>query len=75
MRVEAAVGNWLGMGGYAVYVWPAFGATVLVLGGLLVSSIRTLRARESVLADLLKQEAGGTGRRTRRRAAREEETA
>ena len=40
------------MGGYAVYVWPAFGATALILIGLLVISMRVLRARERALRAL-----------------------
>ena len=55
----------LAMGGYAAYVWPAFALTLLVLGGLLLGSVRTLRARE---ADLRALEAGrgdGRGRRAR----------
>ena len=40
------------MGGYAIYVWPAFAVAALVMIGLLVSSLRTLRAREAVLRRL-----------------------
>lgn len=37
------------MGGYAGFVWPAYGISALVLGGLVVSSIRGhARAREQV---------------------------
>ena len=43
--------NFLAMGGYASYVWPALGATVLVLAVLLVVSARGARAREAELAD------------------------
>jgi len=45
-----AVVSYLSMGGYAAYVWPAVGATVLVLGALLVSSLRDVRRREAQLA-------------------------
>lgn len=31
------------MGGYAMYVWPAFGITGLVLGGIVVWSSRELK--------------------------------
>ncbi len=31
------------MGGYGGFVWPAFGASALVLGWLWVSSLRRLR--------------------------------
>lgn len=40
------------MGGYAAYVWPAFGAAALILIALLVISVRTLRARERTLRRL-----------------------
>lgn len=42
----------LGMGGYAAYVWPAFAVTAAVLIGLLVTSVRTVRSREADLARL-----------------------
>lgn len=40
------------MGGYAAYVWPAFGATALVLIGLALASLRSLRSREHMLEGL-----------------------
>ena len=40
------------MGGYAAYVWPAFGAAALIMVALLVLSIRTMRAREAALRAL-----------------------
>ena len=52
------------MGGYAAYVWPAFGITAAVLVGLLVQSRLILRSRESTLAELERQ-------REERRAAKE----
>ena len=30
----SAIGAYLAMGGYAVYVWPAYGLATAVLGGL-----------------------------------------
>lgn len=44
--------KFLEMGGYAVYVWPAFAVAALVMISLLVASLRTLRAREAVLKRL-----------------------
>jgi heme exporter protein D len=41
-----AVGAYFAMGGYAVYVWPAFALTAAVLGGLALYSWR--RYRDSV---------------------------
>lgn len=40
------------MGGYAAYVWSAFGFTILVLAGLWVLSWRQMRAKEAELEDL-----------------------
>ncbi|MDA0230143.1 MAG: heme exporter protein CcmD [Proteobacteria bacterium] len=56
------------MGGYAAYVWPAFGVGAVVLIGLLLFSLRSLKSREAVLRQL---EAAGGGRR--RRGGPEEE--
>ncbi len=38
--------NVLHMGGYAAWVWPAYGAATLALVGILVLTLRTLKARE-----------------------------
>jgi heme exporter protein D len=40
------------MGGYAAYVWPAFGATAVVLTVLVVASLRSLRTRKQMLEGL-----------------------
>ena len=40
------------MGGYAAYIWPAFGISALVLVGILVASIKSLRNNEATLAAL-----------------------
>ncbi len=40
------------MGGYGIYVWPAFAVAAAVLGWLLFASLRTLRANEAALNDL-----------------------
>jgi heme exporter protein D len=42
----------LDMGGYAAFVWPSFGLTAVVLIGLLVLSLRALRAEEAELRAL-----------------------
>ncbi|MDP6473905.1 MAG: heme exporter protein CcmD [Alphaproteobacteria bacterium] len=60
------------MGGYAAYIWPAFGVGALVLIGLLVISLRRLKSRE---AALLRLEAAGGGRRRRGRGDGDEEDA
>ena len=58
------------MGGYAVYVWPAFGVGAVVLIGLLVISLRRLKSREAALVRL---EAAGGGRRRQRGGADDDE--
>ncbi|MBL8658343.1 MAG: heme exporter protein CcmD [Rhodospirillales bacterium] len=47
-----ALSAFLAMGGYAAYVWPAFAVTAVVLIGLLVASVRSVRCREADLARL-----------------------
>jgi heme exporter protein D len=47
-----AITNFLAMGGYAAFVWPAFGITAAVLVGLLLASLRDLKAREAELNSL-----------------------
>ena len=42
----------LDMGGYAAYVWPALGLTVVVLAGLVITSVKSARRREAELAQL-----------------------
>jgi heme exporter protein D len=42
----------LAMGGYAVYVWPAFLVAALVMAGQLVATLWSLRRREAALAEL-----------------------
>ncbi len=45
-----SVGEFLAMGGYALYVWPAFGLAAAVLGGLWLDTGARLRAAERDLA-------------------------
>ena len=42
--------EFLDMGGYAAFVWPAYGAAAAARVVLLFVSLRTLRAREAELA-------------------------
>ncbi|HWL69058.1 MAG TPA: heme exporter protein CcmD [Geminicoccus sp.] len=58
--------EFLAMGGYAAYVWPAFGFTILVLAGLWILSLRQMRAKEAELEALRSQ------MRARRPARRQE---
>jgi len=58
--VEVLV-SFLDMGGYGGYVWPAFGAAAVVLVGLLLATVRSLRAKEAALAALRRKTCGRRG--------------
>lgn len=64
-RVEAVdnITNFLSMGGYAAFVWPALGLTAAILIIMAVTSTRQLRANEAALQ--LAEKAGGRRRRPR----------
>lgn len=55
------MGGFFEMGGYAAYVWAAYGLTALIVVGLLVLSIRRLRAAERMLSLLEQARRGRTG--------------
>ncbi|HXP97098.1 MAG TPA: heme exporter protein CcmD [Telmatospirillum sp.] len=55
--------TFLEMGGYARFVWPAYGLVAVVTIGLLLVSLRTLRSRERALTMLQEQSPGRRGRR------------
>ena len=61
--------DFLTMGGYGSYVWPAYVVAVVVMVGLLVATLRSARSSEKTL-DLL-QQARGRGRHRRRASAEE----
>ena len=46
------VGGYLAMGGYAAFVWPAYGVALAVLGGLAWHSCRRYRASTDALDKL-----------------------
>ena len=60
--------EFLAMGGYAGFIWPAYGAGLIILGGFWYASQRGLRAQEREIAELEKAA-------PRRRRATEEESA
>lgn len=51
--------EFLHMGGYGPYIWSAYGITVMVLVGLVVTTLRSLRANERALKALEKQSTDG----------------
>jgi heme exporter protein D len=54
------VGAFFAMGGYAIFVWPAYGVALGVLGGLSLQSWRRYRASLLTLDQL--QQVRGTRR-------------
>ena len=50
--MSAAIGKFLAMGGYAQFVWPAYGFALVVLGGFVLYARRRYRASEAALAEL-----------------------
>jgi heme exporter protein D len=60
--VAERVVEFLRMGGYAGFVWPAYAVAALVMGALLAQSLRRYRKVQRALDDL-------QSRRPRRRGA------
>ena len=54
-----SLGEFFAMGGYASFVWPSFGVTALVMVGLLIASLRMLRANEATLEKLKSRDGEG----------------
>ncbi len=52
MREVEAFLEFLDMGGYAAWVWPAYGLSMVGLIGIVAVTIRTLRAREQEFEQL-----------------------
>lgn len=50
--------GFIGMGGYAVFVWPSYIITAAVMAGLLFASRRSMLANEAELKALRRQEDG-----------------
>ena len=57
--------EFLAMGGYAAYVWSAFGFALVVLLALLAQSWRAARLREAELAQLRETVRAGRANPTR----------
>lgn len=64
-----ALSSFLAMGGYAGYVWSAYGLAAVVMAGVLVASLRAARAREAELAQLQQMRPGRPRRRNAAPAA------
>ncbi len=52
--------EYLSMGGYAVWVWPAYGLASIALIGILAITLRTLKNRQQAFEELksLRKDAG-----------------
>ena len=50
-----AIATFLGMAGYAAFVWPAYGVTAVVLVALRAASLRALKLRERDVAALARR--------------------
>jgi heme exporter protein D len=50
--------QYLAMGGYAAFVWPAYALALIVLGGLAVQSLRAYRRNLRELETLQRQRPG-----------------
>ncbi len=48
--------EYFAMGGYAAYVWPAYGVAALVLIALAIVAARSYRARQALLTALREQQ-------------------
>jgi heme exporter protein D len=53
----SAIASWAAMGGYAGFVWPAYGLAAIVLGGLALVSWRRHR-RSFAMLDRLQRQLG-----------------
>lgn len=49
------VSQFLDMGGYAIFVWPAFGVAAIVLTALALVSVRNLRKERRLFESLPKR--------------------
>jgi heme exporter protein D len=54
----SALGAYFAMGGYAAYVWSAYAAAIVVLGGIALASWRRYRR---AIAELERLQAEGAG--------------
>ena len=55
--------NFLAMGGYAAFIWPAFGIAAVVLTVLFLASWRAAKAREAELDAMPQPERRERGKR------------
>lgn len=63
-----AINQFFAMGGYAGFVWPSYGLGAVVMGALLVVTLRTLRKSEAELKLLQDSRPDRAARRAARKA-------
>jgi heme exporter protein D len=51
----AGLDQFLAMGGYARFVWPAYALALIVMGGLLIETVLTYRKRRRALDEAEKR--------------------
>ena len=56
-----AISTFFAMGGYAAFIWPAYALVSVVLIGLLIASLRSLRSGEADLETLKASEGDTAG--------------
>lgn len=56
-----SIATFLDMGGYAAFVWPAFGLTAVVMVALAIVSHRAARSAERRFAEIEKAARPGAG--------------
>ena len=45
--------EFLDMGGYGAYIWPCYGITAVVMLGVLIASVKSLKSTEATYKRLL----------------------
>jgi len=52
METVCIVSEFLEMGGYGAFIWPAYGAGAILMAGLLILSWKSMRQREALVESL-----------------------
>ncbi|MGE5270876.1 MAG: heme exporter protein CcmD [Thiohalocapsa sp.] len=61
MPVTTVIGDWVAMGGYAAFVWPAYAVAGCLLGGLALHSWQRHRRSARELVRLQRRSGPGSG--------------
>lgn len=56
--------EFLAMGGYGAFIWPAYAAAVILMAGILLLSWRKMRQREALVESLRDARRGAKQRNT-----------